>query len=133
MNALAQEAIYAAYNEGLAAGAQALSDWKKSAYLIVELDTYLSVEGLLGFYESAVAQHAAEVVDALVAIGAEESSRLIHRANQLLAVTQQAPMKLDWLSGEQQTEFDTIERLYSEGLSKRNELLEIYVLNALRK
>jgi hypothetical protein len=123
-----QATIYSAYNEGLKTGLEAMNGWKRLVYLIVELETYASMEGLEGFYRSDIALHATEVAKALAMIGAEQSANLIRRANTILtSVNSSMSSALDSLDEEQIKEFDSIAEAFSKSPDSRSKRLEEFV------
>ena len=68
---------------GQRAGTRALNGVQRIAYLVIELETVVPMEGLLGFYDTRLGNFAGETVAALEEIGAFQAAVLIRRANSL--------------------------------------------------
>jgi len=128
MNPETQATIASVYEEGLASGIHALAGWKRQVYLLVEVETYLSMEGFEGILRSPLAECTSEVVDALRAIGATESAQLMLSAIALLSTAGRSLADgLDSLSDAQLNEFDSIGDAFTGNPDRRSQMLEDYV------
>lgn len=76
------EVVSDVIQKGYREGVSSLNSVQRIVFLINDLDTYILMEGLLGYYDSSGGVHAAEVVCALEQIGADQSAALIRRANE---------------------------------------------------
>ena len=128
MNPKIQKAIAALYEQGLNSGVESLEGWRRQVYLLVEVETYLGMEGFEGFFHSPLAAYAGEVVGALSAIGAEQSAELFQRATILFRSSQSRGESLDSPAASEFSDFDAVGRAFSESTDHRSQLMEDYVL-----